>query len=470
MEKNKKVHFIGICGVGMSALAVLLKEQGWKITGSDSNFYEPISGYLKENNINILSPYNKKNIPGSVDLIIIGKHSRLNPEENEEVALALEQKNKIKSFQEVLGERTKERENTVIVGSYGKSTCSALMAHCLLESGKDIGYFFGAISSSFKKSAQMGKEKYFILEGDEYPAYDGISKFLYLHPENILLTSAEHDHVNIFPTEESYIKPYRKLMQLLPQSGLLVAGINNPNVKEIIKESKAKVITYGMDNSALYYGANIKYGMNTSFVLYKEKQEIVKLTTSLLGTHNIENIIGVSAFLLEKNMITVEKLKETVASFSGLKRRLDLKTKKSSVLIYEGFGSSYKKAQTVFDAIKLHFQNKRVITVFEPHTFSWRNKSNLHWYNDIFKDSDETIIFKPPEHGKDTHEQASLKEILEQVKKVKPNVYGVKNKKETMEILEKIVKSDDLIILMSSGELGGLIEEIPSWAEKKFPN
>ncbi len=476
MQKNNKkpacagrVHLIGICGTGMSVLAVLLKEQGWEITGSDSNFYEPVSGYLKRHKIDILSPYKKENIPEKVDLIIVGRHSKLNPKENEEVALAFNQKDKVKSFPEILGEITKDRENIVIAGSYGKSTCSALMAYCLLKNKKDIGYFFGAVPVNFDENTQIGKEKYFILEGDEYPAFNGVSKFLYLHPTNVLLTSVEHDHVNIFSTEESYIKPYEELLKLLPQDGLLVAGINNKNVKKVIENCQARIITYGMDKNALYYGANIKYGVETSFVLYKGDKKITELSTSLLGTHNIENIIGVSAFLLEKNMITVNELKNAVSSFGGLKRRLDLKTDKSSVLIYEGFGSSYKKAQTVFDAIKLHFPNKKIITVFEPHTFSWRNKNNLNWYNDIFKDSDETIIFKPPEHGKDIHEQASLEEILKQVKQSKNNAHGVENKKETIKILEKIVKSDDIIILMSSGELGGLIEEIPIWAEQKFP-
>ncbi len=469
MQKNKKVHLIGICGAGMSALAILLKEQGWTMSGSDDNFYEPISGYLKRHNINILSPYKKENIPEDVGLIVIGKHSKLNPKENKEVNFALTKKDIVKSFPEVLGEITKDKKNIVIVGSYGKSTCSALMAYCLLKNKKDIGYFFGAVPVNFDENAQMGKEKYFILEGDEYPAFNGVSKFLYLHPENVLLTSVEHDHVNIFPTEKSYIEPYKELMKLLPQNGLLVAGINNKNVKEVIKNCQARIITYGMDKNALYYGANIKYGVETSFVLHKGDEKITELSTSLLGTHDIENIVGVSAFLLEKNMITIEELKNAVASFGGLKRRLNLKTDKSSVLIYEGFGSSYKKAQTVFDAIKLHFPNKRIITVFEPHTFGWRNKNNLNWYNDIFKDSDETIIFKPPEHGKDTHKQVSLEEILKQVKKTKTNAYSVRNKNEAIKILEKIVKSDDIIILMSSGELGGLIEKIPSWAEKKFP-
>lgn len=469
--RKEKIHFIGICGAGMSALAVMLKEEGYTITGSDAGFYEPTASYLKNNNIAVLSPHKKENIPKDADTIVIGKHSKLNATENEEVQFALTTPEKIKSFPEILSELTKNRENIIVAGSYGKSTCSALLAWCLLESGVDTGYFFGAIPIGFKKNARLGKEKYFVLEGDEYPSYniDGEirSKFLYLHPSHLLLTAVEHDHVNVFPTEESYIKPFEELMKLLPANGTLVASINSPNVKKVV--DKRAAVTYGISGNALWQAKNIKYGKETTFDLYKSKEKIIELQTKLLGEHNIENIVGVSAFLLEKKLITPEQLKNAVSSFGGLVRRLDLKTEKSTVLIYEGFGSSYTKAKTVFDALKLHFPDKRLITIFEPHTFSWRNKSNLHWYDDIFKKSDITLVFKPAEHGQNTHEQAGLVDILEQIRKNKNNVYGIENKGEAFQILEKTIKPEDLIILMSSGDLGGLIEEIPPWAEKKFP-
>jgi len=468
----RKIHIIGIAGAGVSAVAVMLKDMGNTVTGSDEGFYEPTISYLKNKDIGILTPYKKENIPTDVDLIIIGKHSKLNTAENEEVALAMTMAEKVQSFPQVLGDLTQNRENVVVAGSYGKSTCSALLAWCLIESGKDAGYFFGAIPIGFDDSAHVGTEKEFVLEGDEYPAYGGEenkSKFLYLHPKDVLLTSAEHDHVNIFPTVESYTEPYKKLVALLPTDGLLVVGINNPNAAEVAKECKAKIVTYGMDKSAEWYPENIQYGAVSTFELYNAGKKIVELSTQLLGAHNIENIVGVCAYLLEKKLISVEDLKDTVASFQGLKRRLELKTEKSSVLVYEGFGSSYMKAKTVFDAIKLHFPGKRIITIFEPHTFSWRNKNNLDWYKDIFADSDETIIFNPPEHGSTTHDQASLAEILEAIPKNKGNTYGVENKTEALKILEEKVTPDDIIILMSSGDLGGLIAEIPTWAEKKFP-
>ncbi len=467
--EHKKIHIIGIAGAGVSGMAVMLRELGHTVTGSDEGFYEPTTSYLKKHGIDILTPYNKKNIPQNVDLIIIGKHSKLDPKDNEEVALALTDMDKVNSFPKVLGDITKNRENIVIAGSYGKSTCSALMAWSMLENKKDAGYFFGAIPIGFDENARVGTEKYFVIEGDEYPAFNGLSKFLYLHPKHLLLTSAEHDHVNVFPTEKSYIAPYKELIKLLPPNGLVVAGINNPNVKTILEGCGNAIVTYGMNKNASWYVDNIQYGAETTFDLFKEGKKIIELSTTLLGAHNVENIVGVCAFLIEKNILSAESVQKGVATFKGLKRRLDLKTTKSSVLVYEGFGSSYMKAKTVFDAIKLHFPQKRVITLFEPHTFSWRNKNNLNWYNDIFQNSDETIIFKPPEHGKDTHDQATLEEIVAQAQKNKPNVRGVATKEDALQILEASVKADDIIVLMSSGELGGLIEEVPHWVEHKFP-
>ncbi len=465
----KKAHFMGICGMGMGALAVLLKNSGWTVSGSDEGFYEPAAGYLKRHGISILTPYRAGNIPSGADLVVIGKHAKLSAEENEEVRKALEAPEKIKSFPEVLGEITAEKENIVVAGSYGKSTCTALLAWCLRESGIDAGYFVGAVPIGMEENARLGSAKYFALEGDEYPAWNGESKFLYFHPHDVLLTSGEHDHVNVFPDENSYLEPYKKLMKLVPNDGLLVAAIENPNVKKIAEECGARVVGYGFKEGANWRAVNIKYAMETSFELWNGEEKVAELRTVLLGRHNIENIVGVSAMLLEKKIISKDRLVRAVKSFRGLVRRLDLKTKKSAVPVYESFGSSYAKAKSAFQAIKLHFPGKRIITIFEPHTFSWRNRNNLGWYGNIFKDSSVTILLKPPEHGKDTHEQASFEEILGEAKKGSKNVYGSAEKQEVIRLLKENVQKDDVVILMTSGDLGGLIEEIPALMEKMFP-
>ena len=468
---RKKAHFIGICGKGMSGLAIMLKQEEFIVTGSDEGFYEPVISLLKKNNISFFTSYKKENIPDDADFIIIGKHAKLVPETNEEVKAAFASGITIKSLPEVIGDLIKEKENTVIAGSFGKSTMTAFISFALSFAKQDPSYFIGAAPLNFKQNAHLGKGKDFILEGDEYPSanWDQTSKFLYMRPLNAIFISGEHDHINIFPTEKDYIKPYEKFVKLLPKGGLLIACRSGKNVEKISKLSKAWTIYYGLNEKKSYHAENIVYSTITSFDLYKNKQKIIGLETTLLGEHNIENIIGGSAFLLEKKLIKKDILKEIIRNFKGLSGRLDLKTKKSSVLIYEGFGSSYSKAKSVFDALKLHFPNKKLTTIFEPHTFSWRNKESKKWYENIFNTSSNIVLLPPPEHGKDTHNQMSFEEIETEIKKNNANVYIVKSEKEALDLLARIVKDNEIIALVSSGSLLGLTSSVPKLMEKMFP-
>jgi len=470
-EKIKKVHLIGICGKGMSGLALLLRQKGYEITGSDEGFYDPIASLLKKNGIKFTPFYSPLNIPKEADFIVIGKHAKLIPEENKEVQTAFESGIKIQSLPETLGKLAKKTENTVVAGSFGKSTMTSLLAWCLESSKKDPSYFVGAMPFGFKTNAKLGKSKHFIFEGDEYPSsnWDNTSKFLYLHPKNLILISAEHDHINIFPTEKDYLELYKKLVSFLPKNGLLVVSKEGKNVSKVIKNAKCKIVNYGLNKKSVWHPENIVYGKRTFFDLFKGKNKVTNLETSLLGKHNIENITGVAAFLLEKKIITPKELQKSIKTFKGISGRIDLKTKKSSVLIYEGFGSSYSKAKSIFDSLKLHFPNKKLITVFEPHTFSWRNVENKKWYKDIFDTSSVVILLPPPEHGAKTHVQLTFPEIIKEVKKNNTNTYGAKNAKEVLALLKKIIRKDDIIALVSSGSLFGLAVSVPKLMEKMFP-
>lgn len=241
------------------------------------------------------------------------------------------------------------------------------------------------------------------------------------------------------------------------------------NVKKIIKKAKCKVINYGFNKNTLWHPLNINYGKITSFDLMRGKEKIINLKTNMLGNSNIENIVGASVFLLEKKLITTEELQKSIGAFKGVSGRLDLKTKKSSVLVYEGYGSSYNKAKSVFDALKLHFPNKNLITIFEPHTFSWRNIEAKKWYKDIFDTSSSVIILPPPEHGSKTHNQMTFGEIVKEIKKNKLKTYPAKNEGEALSILKKITKKDNIIALITSGSLFGLTASVPKLMEKMFP-
>jgi len=468
----------------MSALAVLLKESGWQITGSDNNFYEPISGYLKKNKISFYKNYSAKNIPKDVNTIIIGKHAELLPEVNEEVKKAFSLKKteiKIKSLPEVLAMLSKNKKNFLVAGSFGKSTCTALLAWCISQAGHDPSYFIGAVPINFDKSSHIGGGKEFVLEGDEYPSsnWDSTSKFLHFNPSSVLLVSAEHDHINIFPTEQSYKKPYKKLVAKIPRNGLLVYSKEGRNNMELAKQAKCRTVSYSLSNTGSdWYAQNIKYGMQTSFDLMHGGKKVATVKTKLLGNHNIENIIGVGTLLLESKVISVKDFTKAVASFSGIKRRIELlsaqagKNPNSSIPVYEGFGSSYEKAKVIFDALKLHFGKSlsasggKIVAVFEPHTFSWRNRGALKWYKTIFDGVGEVILLPPPEHGKDTHSQLSYDEIYKEVKKYVP-VHKATTEKEALATIQKIIKKNDVVALVSSGSLLGLSKSIPKMFQGK---
>ena len=467
----RKAHLIGISGMGMSALALLLKQKGWQVSGSDIEFYDPAYSLLRKNGIKFFKKYSKKHINKDLDLIVVGgKHSNLEREKNEEVRAAFASDKEIKSVPQILGELGNKTENTVVAGSFGKSTTTALLTWCLIKSKKNPSYFIGGIPIGFRAHAKLDKGKHFILEGDEYPSsnWDTRSKFLHLRPKNLILISAEHDHMNVFPTEKDYLKPYRKLISLLPRNGLLVASNEGRNVEKIIKSAKCRIVNYGFTKKSTWHPENISYGLKTSFDLSKGKKKIIRLETSLLGNHNVENIVGVSAFLLEKKLITVKQLQNGVRSFKGLERRLDLKTKKSSVLVYEGFGSSYTKAKSVFDALKLHFSDKKLITIFEPHSASWSNARTKRWYRNILKTSDAVILLPVPAHRAGVPNQMTSEQILKIIKKHHKKTYFAKTEKETLKILKKITKEDDVIALVSSGSLLGLSKSVPKLMEKIF--
>jgi UDP-N-acetylmuramate: L-alanyl-gamma-D-glutamyl-meso-diaminopimelate ligase len=472
MQKKSKlnVHLIGIAGKGMAGLALMLKQKGHNITGSDDGVYEPVLGMLKQNKIKFTEGHNPKNIPKNTDLIIIGKHAKLVPESNEEVKYAFDSGIKIQSLPEALGELAKNTENTVVAGSFGKSSVTALLSWCLIIGKKDPSYFIGAVPLGFKRNAHLGKGKNFIFEGDEYPSsnWDSRSKFLHLKPKNLILISGEHDHINIFKTEEDYLKPYQALIKLLPSTGLVVASLQGKNIQKIIGTSKNKIVYYSFDDKNSWHAENITYGKVTKFDLYNGKKKVTSLSTLLLGKHNIENIIGVSAFVLEKKMITSKDLVKAIKTFKGISGRLDLKTKKSEVAIYESYGSSYAKAKADFEAIAKHFPNKKLITIFEPHTFSWRNKNAKDWYQDIFDSSEEVLILPPPTHGINS-DQMTHDEIVREASKNHKKIYSIKTEKEALEKLKKITKKDNIILLVTSGSLFGLTSSVPSLMEKMFP-
>lgn len=449
---------------------MILKELGWQVTGSDENFYPPVSTYLENSGIKFFKGYRKENIPGAVNMFVIGRHAGLTPEENPEVRAAFAAGRPVKSFAEVLGDLTKNKESVIVAGSYGKSTCAALLAWCLECTGRKPGYFIGAIPTTPAKSSHAGQGKIFVLEGDEYPSanWDSRSKFLHYRPKHLLLTSLAHDHLNVFKTAADYRAPFKKLIELVPAQGTVAACADGDDVKQTLKALGREAVFYGVKDNKHWGIKNIEYGERSSFDIIHNGKKVIGINTGLLGKHNMENVLGVGALLLTLGLIRPKQFSQAVAEFKPLQRRLDKKSEKTRILVYEGFGSSRDKARAAIEAVKLHFPGRRLAVLFEPHSFSWRSPQALTWYDAAFAGADKVLIYRSPVLG-GFGDQLSLAEIITRVRKAKIDAASFKSAAEGSKLLEKFIGENWLVLVLSSGGFAGIIQPLVNWLERKFP-
>jgi UDP-N-acetylmuramate: L-alanyl-gamma-D-glutamyl-meso-diaminopimelate ligase len=456
-----RIHFTGLAGAGMSAAALMMRDAGHDVSGSDEDVFPPMSTYVEGLGLPFSRRFDAANLPDDLDLLVLGASAKLGGDGNPEVAEARRRGVRITTFPELVGETTSARLNTVVAGSFGKSTCTALMAHVLREAGRDAGWMIGAISPSLPATGHWGHAPEVVLEGDEYIVgpTDRRSKFVLYHPRDVLLTSLTHDHVNVFPTFADYEAPFRDLLRLVPADGLLVAR-DHPAIREIAGDCAGRVVWYDVHGPHGWRAQNVVFGETTRFTLVAPDGGKLALATGLLGEHNIENIVGVSAYLLERGLVSESALAQAVASFGGIRRRLDRLTGASLVPVIEGFGSSYEKARSAIEAMLLHYPDRPLTVVFEPHTFSWRSRDALSWYDTVFQGAARVLIAPPPGHGADSHNQASFDEILARAAAANVPVDAVRSADEAIGKLSGL-SGREVVLLLSSGPLLGLPETLP---------
>lgn len=464
----QKAHFIGIAGVGMSATALLLKEAGWNVTGSDEECYGPPREVLLRGGIPFSLGYKPENIPANADCFVIGRNAKLAASENDEVRAALASGKPAYSFPDILAQLTNTRENVVVAGSYGKSTVTALIAHILRHSGVDAGYFVGAEPTASKwlpAPAKLGSVTLFVLEGDEYPSAhtDARAKFLHLHPHDVVLTSVVHDHINVYPTFAEYQKPFRELLALVPADGVVAVCADEPNALALARASGKEIMTYGIKNPDVDFRAvHIQYGERTHFILLKDGAPLGDIETTLLGAHNVENVTGAVAYILARKLTSFENIAGAVADFRGVRRRLDNLATASKIPVFEGFGSSYEKARAAIEAIRLHFPSRTLVIVFEPHAFGWRNRANLAWYDDVFLGAQKIFVAPPEEQGALTHDQLTQEEILRRIGK---NAQSYTSPG----AVARSLSGNEVVLILTSGSLADTILALVAILTRTFP-
>jgi UDP-N-acetylmuramate: L-alanyl-gamma-D-glutamyl-meso-diaminopimelate ligase len=267
-----------------------------------------------------------------------------------------------------------------------------------------------------------------------------------------------HDHVNVFPTHADYLAPFKQLIGNLPASGLLVVCADEAHAMALARDAPCRVVTYSLsDAKAGYRAENIHYGEESTFDLIGPGIR-QSMKTTQLGAHNVQNMIGAAALLIEKGVATPLEIADAFASYQGIVRRLDKLTTRSPIPLYEGFGSSREKSRAAIDAIRLHFPEKRLVIVFEPYTFSWRSRDTLFWYDSVFEGAAEVFVYQPPSHGAASHDQVSQDDIAERIAAagLRATKLGA-DKTAGVAAIAAHLTANDVVLVLTTGDLGGMI-------------
>jgi UDP-N-acetylmuramate: L-alanyl-gamma-D-glutamyl-meso-diaminopimelate ligase len=360
------IHLIAVCGVGMASLAGLLQSRGYRVTGSDQNIYPPMSNYLAEIGIEILSGFRAEHLSPPPDLVVVGNAvSRNNPE----AQAVLSQNIPYISFPQALGRfLIGARTSLVITGTHGKTTTTALAAWVFNCAGLDPGFFVGGVPLNFGNGWQVGGGDHVVLEGDEYDTafFDKGPKFLHYRPCNVILTSVEFDHADIYQDLDHVKAAFARLMDIIPRDGLLVVCGDYPEATEIAATARCQRTTYGSGGEVDWTPDNPQFHEGRTFFApcYRGKAE-QRIEVASIGRHNVMNALAVYA--MGRMMgIEREKLLDGFRTFRGVKRRQEIRGERRGVLVIDDFAHHPTAVRETIEAVKAAYSGRRLWAVFEP--------------------------------------------------------------------------------------------------------
>lgn len=472
MKSFRHVHILGVCGTLMGSFASYLKRAGVRVTGSDQNVYPPMSDVLTNAGIELFSPYSAENLQkisedGKLpDLFVIGNViSKGNVE-----MTAIEQSGvPYVSLPEFMEKHLlPETRNLVVAGTHGKTTTSSLLAHTLSSAGQNPSYFIGGVSHSLPHSFHVPENsKFFVLEGDEYDTafWDKVPKFNHYLPNDVILTSVEFDHADIYADLAAVKKAFAGLISRIRSPGRLIACVETTNVRELITAAKTPLITYSRHekDQADYTFKNMETnGENTVFDVYFRGVKKDQIEISLCGEHNVLNALAVYIECFELG-ISSEKIKEGLQSFKGIKRRQEERGEINGVLVIDDFAHHPTAVRETLNALKLKYPSRRMIAVFEPRSATSRRKVFQKEYTEAFDQAAAVFIAAAFDQSKiPLDQQFSSQELVAGV--IDRGIHAIcfNEVDEGVKNVANYSKKGDLIAVLSNGGFGGFIPKLLS--------
>ena len=445
----KKIYFIGIKGVAMSGLAVICKDRGLEVSGSDVPEKFITDKILISKGIDYFENFSVDNLNFNPDLVVIGTSWR---DDNVEVAEVKKRNWPFITDSQLRGLLSKEKRTVAVTGVHGKTTTTALASFLFAKAGLEPSFLIGTgMVPDLKANASWSTGRHFIVEGDEYVSdYEkNEAKFLDLNSSVSLITSVEWEHVDVYPSLESIEAAFKKLAE--KTKDLIIACGDWPSVKKIVSDYDQKTVTYGFDENNFYQAYDIKHEYDqTIFKVKKQGEFFGEFSISLFGKHNVLNVLAIIILGINEG-ITLGQIKDILPKFKGAERRFDV-SERDNITFVDDYGHHPSEIKTTLEAVRHRYPNKIIWCVFQPHMVS-RTKALVDDFAQSFNHADVVLFADIFASARENSEEFTSENLAAATKKFHQDVVYVGDLNETLDYLKDKLKPGMVLVTMGAGDV-----------------
>lgn len=463
----------------MGPLAGLLVELGHVVSGSDVAFDPPIGPALEQWGVKLLRGFDPAHLDSSPDLVVVGNVCR---PDNPEARAARERGFSVTHIAGALSRFALfDTSPLVVAGTHGKTTSTALAAFLLDRANYDPGFLIGGVPINLPRSFRAaGRRRLpsldrsrrrtpFVIEGDEYDTayFEKTPKFLHYRPEVLILTSIEHDHIDIYPSLDSYLRAFEQLVALVPETGLIVANAADPLVRQVISTAQAKVTTFALEDedtdglSAQWVAgpANIT-AERSSFDLFAGGMALGRFASRLHGRHNLKNSLGVIAAVVEGYGVRPAELGPALLQFEGVRRRQELLGTPGGILLYDDFAHHPSAVAATLSSLRARHPEARIVAVFEPKSATACRRIHQLQYPRAFSEADQVILAPLGRRNLPPEEALDLDRLTREIIGLGRRAERASNRDAIAPLVAQLAEPGDLVVLLSNGAFGDVARQV----------